>query len=323
MQSKRRGLLVLAAALALPRPTLAEGTFRIGVLDPGNAGSAERTELWRAMLERLRELGYEEGRNLVVEFKWGGGERERLPQLAGELAAASPAVIVAVTTPGVRAAMAATASIPIVFPTAGNPVESGLVKSLARPGGNVTGQSIVQADTAAKRLELLLEVVPRAKRLGFIGPAANASVAEVFRSLQEAASAKGIEVRQLDARDPPAIARAFAGLSAAPIDALIVSAILAAHRRPLAELAERHRLPAIYVFQEHLDAGGLLAFGPDIKRVYRRTADLVHRILAGAKPADMPVEQVHFSVGVNLKAARAIGLTVPQSLLLRADRVLE
>jgi putative ABC transport system substrate-binding protein len=308
---------------AVPRLSVAQRIYRVGILDPANGPRAEREELWRVMLERLRELGYEEGRNLAIDFRWGTGERERLPELARELAAKQPEAIVAVTTPGVRAAMAATASIPIVFPTAGNPIGAGLVKSLARPGGNVTGQSIIQTDTAAKRIELLLEVAPRARRLGYIGPASNASVAAVYRALKAAAEARGLELRQLDANDPAAIEREFAGFSAQPVDALVAAAILVGHRQQLAELAERHRLPTIYVFMEHLEAGGLIAFGPDVKAAYRRTAENVHRILQGAKPTDMPVEQVRFSVGVNLRAAKAIGIALPQSLLLRADRVIE
>jgi putative ABC transport system substrate-binding protein len=315
---------VLAAALgAAPPLARAQRTYRIGILDPGNASRADRTELWRVMLGRLRELGVGEGRNLAVEYRWGEGDHARLPALARELVAGEPDVIVAVTTPGARAAMAATTSIPIVFPTAGNPVGAGLVKSLARPGGNVTGQSIIQTDTAAKRIELILELVPRARRLGYMGPAGNASVVAVFRALKEAADAKGLDLRQLDADDPVAIEREFGRFSSEPVDALIASAILVGHRRQLAELAERHRLPVIYVYQEHLDAGGLMTFGPDIKAAYRRTAENVKRILQGARPADMPVEQVRFSIGVNLRAAKAIGVTVPQSLLLRADRVIQ
>jgi len=315
---------MLAAVLGtMPSFVRAQRTYRIGILDPGNASRAERTELWRVMLGRLRELGLDEGRNLVVEYRWGEGDRARLPALARELVAGEPDVTVAVTTPGARAAMAATTSIPIVFPTAGNPVGAGLVKTLARPGGNVTGQSIIQTDTAAKRIELLLEVAPRARRLGYMGPAGNASVAAVFRALKEAADAKGLDLRQLDAHDPAAIEQEFNRFSSEPVDALIASGVLVGHRRQVAELAERNRLPAIYVFQEHLEAGGLMSFGPDIKSAYRRTAEYVHRILQGAKPADMPVEQVRFSIGVNLRAAKAIGVTVPSSLLLRADRVIQ
>jgi putative ABC transport system substrate-binding protein len=320
---KRRGLLVLAAALAAPFPALAQRRFRIGILDPGNVPRPERGEYWRVMLERLKELGYEEGRNLVVDFRRGDGTRARLPGLARDLVATGPDVIVASTTPGVQAAMAATATIPIVFPTAGNPVGAGLVQSLARPGGNVTGQSIIQTDTAGKRIELLLELAPHARRLAFIGPAANPSVAAVYRGLQEVAQAKGLALRQFDAVDAEAIERAFARLADEPVDALIVSAILAGHRRQLAELAVRHRLPAIYTFMEHLDAGGLMAFGPDLRLNYRRTAEYVHRLLQGARPADLPVEQGRVFVGINLRAAKEIGLAVPPSVLLRADRVIE
>jgi putative ABC transport system substrate-binding protein len=275
------------------------------------------------MLERLNELGYEEGRNLLVDYRRGTGEVASVSKLARELVATQPDAIVAVTTPVVRAAMAATASIPIVFPTAGNPVGSGLVKSLARPGGNVTGQSIIQTDTAAKRIELLLEVAPQATRLAFIGPAGNRSVAAVYRELLIAASARGVEIRHVDALNAQSIENVFARFSTETVDALVVSATLVTHRHRLAELAVQHRLPAIYVFLENLEAGGLIAFGPDLRAIYRQTGELVHRILQGTKPADIPVKQVQFIVGVNLRAAKTLGLTVPQSILLRANRVIE
>jgi putative ABC transport system substrate-binding protein len=306
---------------AAPLLAPAQRAFRVGIL--GNGTKDENAAYWSVTLDRLRELGYAEGRNLVIESRWGEGELARLPGLAVELVATGPDVIVAISTPGARAAMAATATIPIVFPAAADPVGAGLVKSLARPGGNVTGQSILVADTAAKRIELTLLVVPKARRLGLIGPASNPGVAAVYRQLQDAARERKLDLQQFDANDADAIERAFVQMRAASVDGLIVAAILVRHREQLAGLAVRHRLPVIYVFPEHLDAGGLITFGPDLRSLYRRTADSVHRILRGAKPGDMPVEQARVVLGVNLKAARAIGVTIPQALLARADRVIE
>lgn len=322
MYPRRRALFVLAAGLAAaPLLAPAQRAFRVGIL--GNGTKDENAVYWSVTLDRLRELGYAEGRNLVIESRWGEGELARLPGLAVDLVATGPDVIVAISTPGARAAMAATATIPIVFPAAADPVAAGLVKSLARPGGNVTGQSIVVADTAAKRIELTLLVVPNARRLGLIGPASNPGVAAVHRQLQDAARERKLDLQQFDANDANAIERAFVQIRAASVDGLIVAAILVRHREQLARLAVRHRLPVIYVFPEHLDAGGLITFGPDLRSLYRRTADSVHRILQGAKPRDMPVEQAGVVLGVNLKAARAIGVTIPQSLLVRADRIIE
>jgi putative ABC transport system substrate-binding protein len=322
VHAKRRRLLVLAAALgAAPPLARAQRTYRIGILDPGNAPRALREPYWRIVLERLHELGYEEGKNLAVDMHLAAGER--LSDVVRQMVQTSPDVIVVSSTPGVRAVMGATKTIPIVFPTAGNPVGTGLVQSLARPGGNVTGQSLIGTDTAAKRIELLLELAPHARRLGFMGPAANAAVSTVSRELGRAAEAKGLELRHLDASSEEAIEREFERFSAEPVDALIVSAILVNRKELLADLAMRRRLPAIYFYMEHVEAGGLVSFGPDLRVIYRRTAEYVHRILQGARPADMPVEQVRFSIGVNLRAAKAIGVTVPQSLLLRADRVIQ
>ena len=317
-------LLVPPVSLAVvPQLAIAQRVFRVGILNPGIMSRDERLVLWRVMLERLRALGYEEGRNLLVTYHWGSGNPKDNPEVARDMVASNPDIIVAIGTPAVRAAMAATQSIPIVFPTAGDPVGSGLVKSLARPGGNVTGQSIIQTDTAGKRIEYLLKVAPNAKRVAYLGPAANRAVAAVYRSLQKVATAKGLELRHVDARDVPSIENAFARFSAEPVDALVLSAILVGHGHLLAKLAAQHRLPAIYVFMENLDAGGLMAFGPDLRVAYSRLGDLVHRILQGASPADTPVEQMQFFLGMNLSAARAIGVTVTPELLLRADRIIE
>jgi len=322
----RRQFLILTGVLcATAQFALAQsaGTVRrIAILEYGDKNA--RVRVWSAFQERLRELGYREGRNLVVERRWADGIQDRLPELARELVSAQPEVIVAESTPATRAAAQATRTIPIVFPFAGDPVGAGLVASLARPGGNVTGFSFFASDTAGKRIQLLQEVAPDAKRIGLLGPAGNRGIQAMFRQLQKLAPARNAVVRLLDAKDPATIQREFDRLAVDPVDALIVGAIHVPNRVQIADLAVRYKIPAIYFFRDHIESGGLISYGPDLDAQYRRVAEYVHRLLQGAKPADLPVEQpTKLWLGVNLKAARAIGRTVPQSLLLLADEVLE
>jgi putative ABC transport system substrate-binding protein len=321
----RRELLFAAAALVVPLPAAAQPAMRmrrIALLDDFEKG-AYASE-WQAFRLRLRELGYVEGKNLVIDARWADSVPERTTDLARELVAARPDVIVANGTPSTRAAMQATASIPIVFTGSADPVGAGLVASLARPGGNVTGSATLSTDTAAKRIELLREVVPGAKRFALLGPAASRGVTVFFQPLQEAAALQGASLRMLDAHDPESIKRAFDAIAADPIDALIVSASSVGHRQQIAELAARTRLPVLYGSRKHLESGGLMAFAPDFSVLYRRAAEHAHRILQGAKPADIPVEQANIQrLSINLRAAKAIGISVPRSLLLRADDVIE
>lgn len=324
---QRRTFLLYAAAVlhGFPGTAVAQRSsklHRIALFD-----AFERTAYlaeWQAFRLRLAELGYVEGKNLVIEARWADNTPERMPSLAKELVARQPDIIVANATPSARAAMQASASIPIVVTGMADPVKAGLVASLARPGGNVTGSATMSADTAAKRFEVLREIVPQSKRFALIGPAASGGVAAFFESLQLAARQQDIEVRLVDAPDAPTIERAFNALKSERPDALIVSASSVAHRRQIAELAERHRIPVLYGARAHLEAGGLMSLAPDFSVLYRRAADHVHRILQGAKPADIPVEQANIQrLSINLRAAKAIGLTIPQSLLLRADEVIE
>lgn len=313
-------LAILAAARA--RGQGADSPRRIALLDDGDKEG--RAHLWKGFHQRLEELGFIEGRNLSVERRWADNVHGRLPQLAESLLAAKPELVVTNSTSTTRAMMRLTNVIPIVFTNVGNPVGSGVVASLARPGGNVTGLSILGAETHAKRLELLSEVLPRARRFGFIGPLANRSIVASFEQLQRMARARKLEVRMLDAGDGEAVKRVFASFALERIDGLIVASMLLPQRALITELAARHKMPAIYVYKDFLDAGGLIAFGPDIEQIYRRTADYVHRILRGAKPAELPVEQpATLSLGVNLRAAKGLGLAIPQAVLIRADRVIE
>jgi putative ABC transport system substrate-binding protein len=295
---------------------------RIAILDPGDR--ALRADLWQVLDSRLRQLGYVEGRNLAIDRRWADGADARLLQLAQELLAGKPEVILVTTTPATRVLMRLTDKIPIVMTGTADPVGTGLVASLARPGRNVTGVSVQLADVAKKRLDLMREMVPKAKRFGLLGPAANAGIQTVLKQLQAAAGELGLEVRLLDAADPQGIARAFDGLAAESVDAVLVTQVMIQHQRQVVELAARYRIPAGYADREFLDAGGLLVFGPDRDGPYRHAAEYVHRILQGANPAEMPVMQpTEFWLGVNLQTARALGLRVPHSILLRANRVIE
>jgi putative ABC transport system substrate-binding protein len=311
-------LLAMPVILGQPRAPLR----RIAILDL--AEKSLRAEYWRILEARLQELGYVEGRNLAIERRWADGDEARLPRLVKELLAGNPEVVLVTTTPATRVLMQHTDKVPIVMTGTADPVATGLVASLARPGGNVTGLSMQLGGIASKRVDLMREIKPDIRRIGLIGPAANAGVQSVLKQAQEATRPHGIELRIVDAADAPSIERAFAGLAAHPVDALLVAQILLSHHRQIVELAARHRIPAAFVDKPVLEAGGLIVFGPDREGHYRHAADYVHRILQGAKPAEMPVMQpTEFWLGVNLRTARQLGLRIPQSVLLRADRVIE
>jgi putative ABC transport system substrate-binding protein len=274
-----------------------------------------------ALVERLRELGWDGGRNVALEYRWAEGRTERFAEIAAEFVRLKVAVIIATGTAPTIAAKQATSVIPIVFPAAGDPVGTGLVTSLARPGGNVTGLSIQTTDIAAKRLELLRELVPGVRRLAIIAHGgAPASVLEM-REVQAAAGTLGIDAGPSDVRRADDIATAFEGLKGR-VDALyvVIDPLLTTHKVRINTLAINARLPTMYGFRELVEAGGLLSYGASFPHLWRRAADHVDKILRGAKPADLPVEQpTKFDLVVNLTTAKALGLTVPPSLLARAD----
>ena len=314
--------LLLVAPFALGQP--AERRVRIGILNEGNEDT--QSEFWPAFRDQLQKSGYVEGKNLVIEARFARGMSARLHALAAELVALKPDLIVTIGTPAAQGAMKATSSIPIVFASAGNPVKSGLVASLARPGGNVTGLANMATQTMAKGLEMLLEIAPRAKKIAYLGQSSNPLTKEVVQSVQEAGHSRGVAIRLLEASTPDAIARAFELMVREKFDGFVVAPtpVLFAHRKTILDLATRHRLPAVYGREEYVAPGGLLSYGRDVIAEYRRAADFVHRILQGAKPADLPVEQsASFRTVVNLATARALGIKIPQSILLRADRVIE
>jgi putative ABC transport system substrate-binding protein len=313
------GLLApIAAAPQQPAPR------RIGFLAAGSAGT---TREWiDAFSNRLRELGWIEGRNIAIEFRYADGRPERFEEIAADFVSSKVDVIVTWGTPTVLATKRATSVIPIVFAIAADPVGDGLVASLARPGGNVTGLSTQHADASAKRLELIREIVPSLRRLAIIANVGNpASVAEL-RDVQKLARALGLDVLVAEVRQAKDIEPAVKPLKG-HADALLVApdALLNnTERNRLATLALEARLPTVYANPDPVTAGGLLSYGPSYVDLFRRAADYADKILRGAKPSDLPVEQpTKLDLRINMKTAKALGLTIPRSLLLRADHVIE
>jgi putative tryptophan/tyrosine transport system substrate-binding protein len=273
----------------------------------------------------LRDLGYVEGKNVVIEYRVAEGKVERLPNLLAELVRLKVDVIV---TGGIvnHAAKQATTTIPIVIAFDGDPVGNGLVASLARPGGNITGLSALYPELSGKQLELLKETVPRLSRVVVIGELNNPGNSEVLRETELAAKAFGVKLQSLDVRDLKDIETAFRAASKARANAVIVLAgtIVLVHRAQITTLAIKSRLPAMYPRPEFVEDGGLMTYGPSIADLYRRAATYVDKILKGAKPADLPVEQpMKFEFVINLKTAKQIGLTIPPNVLARADRVIK
>ncbi len=288
-----------------------------------------RAHLREAFLQGLRDLGYVEGRNVVIEYRFAEGKLDRLPGLAAQLVALKVDVIVASGTLAALAAKRATGTLPIVFSPAGDPVGSGLVTSLARPGGNVTGLSAFVPELVGKRLELLTQAVPGVRRVAFLwqpGAFGERTEKDILRKAEVAARELGVQLQFVEARDPADFDRAFSDMTRARAGALTVltSNMLNTGRKRLVDLAAKNRLPAVYGVREFVDAGGFMAYGPNLPDLYRRAATYVDKILKGAKPADLPVEQpTKFELVINLKTARALGLAIPQSVLARADQVVE
>jgi putative ABC transport system substrate-binding protein len=322
----RRRAFVIIAPIALASPFAARAQSRpatIGLLAPNSpAIDGPRVD---ALVKRLRELGWTEGRNVAIEYRWAEGRAEHLAEFADELVRLKVDVIVTSGTPAVIAAKRATSQIPIVFAAVGDPVGVGLVATLARPGANVTGSSLQATDLAGKRLELLREIVPALHNLAII---ANRDVPPAMAEMREvAATARtlGLEVLTAEIRHPEDIAPAVAEIKGHG-EALYVclDPLVTTHRARIVALALETGLPTIFNVREFVAAGGLMSYGPSFLALYRRTGDFVDRILRGAKPADLPVEQpTEFDLTLNLKTARALGLTVPQLLLARANEVIE
>src|SRR5713101_2715957 len=322
-------MCTLAGLLTAPLAADAEQAAKVARIGYLTGSLAAFPQLREAFIQGLRDLGYVEGRNLVIEYRSPEGKPERLPALAAELVALKVDVIVAAGTPQPLAAKQATRTIPIVFAGASDPVASGLVTSLARPGGNVTGLSILAPELVGKCLEQLKQAVPGVSRVAVLwhpGGYPERTEKNILKGAEVAARALGVRPQFIEARGPDDFDRAFSDMTKARAGALTVlgSTMFGNERRRLVDLAAKNRLPAVYPWREFVDAGGLMAYGPNVADLYRRAATYVDKILKGAKPGDLPVEQpTKFELVINLKTAKALGLTIPQSLLLRADEVIQ
>jgi putative ABC transport system substrate-binding protein len=327
----RRHVAILLDALILAAPVTSFSQQpakvpRIGYLQPA-APQNNSSPFLEDFRQGLRDLGYIEGKNVQLEIRWGEGKLERLPVLAAELVGLKVDVIVAVSSPSVMAAKQATQTIPIVMPLSSDPVADGLVKSLARPGGNITGLSLMTPDVGAKRLQLLKEVFPKpARPVAVLWNPDYVGMAARFRQAQRAGSTIGMDVRSVEVRDSRELERALEALDRERPDALVLLAdpLTLSQRLRIVEFAAEERLPAIYEVSQFVEAGGLMSYGPDVDELVRRSATYVDKILKGAKPGDLPIEQpTKFELVINLKTAKALGISIPQSVLLQADRVIQ
>jgi putative ABC transport system substrate-binding protein len=314
-------LSLLAVPLAAAAPPLGK-VYRIGFLST----APPPAHRWDALLDGLRERGYSEGRNLVFEHRFSEGNAERFPEFAAELVQLRVDCIIVTTTPAALAAKHATQTIPIVMPTAIDPVGAGLVASLARPGGNLTGLSVLAPELSGKRLELLQEVVPGLTRVAVLWNGANPANASAWQETQAAARALGLLLHSQDVRNPQDLQGAFGLMAQARPDALLVlgDALLGMHRPQIVAFATQQHLPSVFAERESVVAGGLMSYGPSLPDLYRRAAYYVDRLLKGTKPADLPVEQpMKFELVINLKTAKALGITIPQSTLFQATEVIQ
>jgi len=326
--TRRKLLAGFGAAAMAPLVALAQkpGTRipRVGYLF--SFVPAEGQHLWEACRTGLRGLGYVEGRSILLEPRWAEGHHERLPGLARDLVNLPVDVLVAAATPANRAAKAATSTIPIVMVAVGDPVKVGLVASLARPGGNITGLSLLTPELSGRRLQLLLEISGRAKRVAALINPDNDVHAVFLEETRAAATKLGVQLEPLRARNDREMQQAFDSAGAQHFEGVVLfdDPVLWSHRKLAVALAARHRLPVVYGYSEFVDEGGLISYGPDRPDQYRRTAAYVDRILKGARPANLPIEQpTRFELVVNMKTAKALGLAIPQSILVRADKVIE
>ena len=297
---------------------------RIGVLSGGSASA--NTGRREAFRQGLRGLGYVEGKNIIVEWRWADGKIANLSALAAELVHLKVDVIVTAGPQVTRVAKEATSTIPIVMAFDNDPVGSGHVASLARPGENITGLSTLAPELSGKQLELLKEVVPGLSRVAVLGTSTQPGYAQVAKEIEIAAGALGVKLQILDVLSPKDIEAAFRNASKGHAEAVLVlaSAVVAPHRTQIVDLAVKTRLPAIYPYLDYVEAGGLMSYGVQVNDLYRRAATYVDKILKGTKPADLPVEQpTKFEFIINLKTAKQIGLTIPPNVLARADKVIK
>jgi len=326
---ERRTFMAMLTGGIVVSPLAAEAqqagkVYRVGFL--GNSSAALEANLVGPFREGLRELGYVEGRNIVIEYRWAEGKYERFPALIAELAALNVDVIVTAGTPAALAVKRTTPSIPLVMAAVGDPIGVGLVASLARPGGNVTGLSAIAPELEGKRLELLREVVPKLSHIAVLWNPDNPFHAGSVKETRAAAQVLGIKAQLVGVRISEEFPAAFAAIVRERPGALLVLAdrIFLHNRARIVDFGAKHRLPGVYPYRELVEAGGLMSFGPSYPGMHRRAAHYVDKILKGSKPADLPVEQpATFELIINLKAAKALGLTIQPSLLQRADELIQ
>jgi putative tryptophan/tyrosine transport system substrate-binding protein len=320
-------IFLVGAALMLPLTAAhaqkpAGKIYHLGILQPG----APPEPLVDALQQRLNELGYSEGHNIAYEYRWAEGKPQRLTELAKELVDLKVDVITAFSTPAAIAAQKATQTIPIVFAGVGDPVGSGLVSSLSRPGGNITGISILATELSGKRLELLKEIVPGASPVAMFWNDSNPGMVLRAHEAQNAADKMSLNLQSIGVHDLISFDTAFATINNGRFNALLVliDPFTREHRQRIVDFAAQRRLPAIYESREFVDAGGLISYGPSLPALQRRAADYVSMIFKGSNPADLPVEQpTKFEMVINMKAAKALGLAISQSVVMRADDLLE
>jgi len=326
---RRRLLTVLGLWLAAaPFASFAQQgkVWRVGFLALRHVDFVDTDYYYGPFRQGMRELGYVEGRNLAIEWRSAEGKAERLPDLAAQLVQGKVDIIVTAGTPATSAAQKATATIPIVIANANDPIGSGLVKSLSHPGANITGLSSLAVDISPKNLEIMLSLVPRLSQVAVLVNPANSGHAAILKGTQAAARKLNIKVLPAEARTAQEIERAFSVMARERAGAVIVAidAFFIQQGRQIADLAAKHRLPSMSGSREYVEAGGLMSYGQNLADNYRRAATYVDKILKGAKPGDLPVEQpTTFELFVSRKAAKALGITIPQSILVRADRVIE
>ena len=318
------GIVLLAAPLAEAQQ--AGKVYRMGMIAMTFPPSPAFVRMWDAFSDGLRQLGYVEGKNILIERRYSEGQAERYTRLAAELVGLKVDLIMVITTPAALAAKAATGTIPILFVTAIDPVGAGLAASLARPGGNVTGLATLSPELSTKRLELIKELIPRVSRVAVLWNAGNPANAIVRAGMEEAGHRLGFGLRSYEVQRSDDLERTFAAIIRERPDALLVpsDALMFQHRDHIAQLALQARLPSIFEPREMALAGGLMAYGPSYAEMFRRAAFYVDRLLKGTKPADLPIEQpTKFELIINLKTAKGLGLTIPPSLLGRADEVIQ
>jgi putative tryptophan/tyrosine transport system substrate-binding protein len=322
---RREFITLLGGAAAWPIAAQAQQpskTYRIGWLQPGPI-----PDPWvKGFRQGLQEFNYVEGKNLIIEYRWGDGRFDRLPAMAGELVSLNPDVIISVNTAALLALQKRTTTIPIVMLGTADPVGLGLVRSLARPGANITGMSVMAPELSQKRLELLKEVVPNLDRVTVLSNPGNPAVILALEETQAAAQALGLTLHIVDVHEPSEIDLALSAVAREPAGALVllIDTMIHSQRVPIVAFAVKHRLPTISPFRDFADVGGLMAYGPQLPDLLRRAVGLIDKILRGERPANLPVQQpTKFELIVNLKTAKALGLELPPALLARADEVIE